>query len=115
MIKIQNNSSGLTWPDHDNFELKAGENQYESVPPPLLERFKEMHEAKQIVLDIEGFKYINGAFVAAENTPKTIEHAPTEASPDVSTTGPGGAAQGASPFANRGGSVAPPGKPTEKK
>lgn len=112
MIKIKNTHSALSWPDHQ-FELELGEKQYDDVPAPLLERLKQMHDEKLIVLEIPGFKHINGAWVAEENTPQTIEHAPTEASPDASTTGKDGAAQGARLVDNK--SVAPPGKPNDQR
>ncbi|MBA3833608.1 MAG: hypothetical protein H0X34_17295 [Chthoniobacterales bacterium] len=114
MIKIQNNGSGLSWPDH-NFELKSGKSEVDekNVAAPILERLKQMHDEKQIVLEIPGMKHMNGQWVAAEDTPDTIEHAPTQASPDVSTTGKDGSAQGARMADDK--NVAGPGKPVEKR
>ena len=111
MIKIQNNHSGLVWPD-EKFELKMGVSEYEDPSPKLLERLKAMHDDKLIVLEIPGFRHINGAWVPTESTPSIIEHAPTAAAPDASTTGKGGAASGARMIDDK--NIAPPGKPTDQ-
>ncbi len=118
MIKVSNSHAGLSWPADENkgfkaFELKFGDHEYEDVPKPILERLKQMHEDRLIVLDLPGFKFINNQWVPVEATPSTIEHAPTVASPDASTTGKDGAAAGSRMIDDK--NVAPQGKPTEKK